>query len=297
MKPFRIAAAMLGASLMLSLTGCGMPVNYAARYDDYFRYCFGEDYTFTSCGMSGGEGGTEKYRVFRLEYHDKNGNLRVNDNVVSCLYRNQNKEYYPTKELFYQSEVEDLVFGEIEDIVKEEFYENFVSQYFDCSMKADSKDSFEIDGGEATGLFVFLVPVYLPASQEPDRSVALQHIKPGTGLQACSADLKSVMQDDQWEMIFTVNVKKNADAEKYAQQAEKMRRALEEYTETPQNYSFVVRQYLYDDGENFKTDTQYQYTSVMGETVDAAAMLAEDIDYNVMRDTRDRIIEKYGNAQ
>ena len=292
----RLIPAVLCTAAMLLLTGCGTGQNPSVHYKDYFSYCFGEDYTFTPAGVTDDDGKSVRHKVFRLEYRDANGNLRVNEKVDCFPYPKENKLLFPTKKDFYDSEVADIAFSEIEQIVSEAFRSDFFSQYFSFREKDENTVTFETEDGNAEGSFVFMMPVNPETSEERVRTAARRFIEPGTGLQACTADLRSVLADDRWELICTLTVNAAADAEPYVHQMQKMVQALTEYAETPQNWSFFVRQYRYDDGKNFSTDTLFQTHKVMGEAVDIDAKRAEDGEYSVARDCREKIIEKYGNT-
>ncbi len=292
-KHLRIAAC--SAALMLTLTGCG----FSAQNKAFFRYCFGDDYTFTAQGVVEASGHTAAYRSFRLTYTDVNGSLRVNDDVRSYLNSEKDKDLYPTKRDYYNALAEEIAVEEMSDIAKEEFREKLLSQYFDCvpSEKESSYNDFysDLEDGSGSVLLLFSMPVYLPNDREPDLSIALEHIAPGTGLQACKADLKSVAQDDQWMMSCTLRLEAGADGEQYAQKMEQMMNAYVTYTEAPCNYAFVVTQKPEEDDQ--KNKILYHAYSVMGEPVDIAAKRAEKEDYSVGRDIYDRIIEKYGNTK
>lgn len=294
----RIFLAACGAALMLMMTGCGSAPDLSEQYGDYLRYCFGEDYTFTDQGEVEASGMTAKHRVFKLTYNDVHGNPRVNDEITSFEYPAEEKDTFPTKQDFYNTEVANYAFREMNLIAKEEFFADYLSQYFDCEAPEAGSNPVQLSvgGGEAEVANTFFLPVFLPTNKEPDKSVALGFIQPGTGLQACTADLRSIMQDDRWMMTCSMTLSADADGAAYTQNMQQMAEAFAADTETPQNYLFLLKQRTSDSDEDLSTETLYQECVVFGKPVDLDAKRAEDPAYSPAAACSERILEKYGAA-
>lgn len=286
------------AALMLALTGCGTEQNLSVQYGDFFKYCFGDGYTFTDQGEVPESGNVKAHRSFKLTYTDVNGNQRVNDQVATYDYPKEEKESYPTEQDFYNAEVADIAFREINNIAKDAFYADYLSQFFDCETResGSGKLQLEIKGGEGEVANTFYLPVFLPNEKQPDKSIALGFIEPGSGLQACTADLKSVAQDDRWVMTCSMTIQASADTEQYLQSMQQMIEKYKADMVSPQNYVFILKQRQTDDETDLSTNVLLQEYTFFGESIDLAAKREEIEGYSPAKAVYDMIIQKYGAA-
>lgn len=254
------------------------------RFPEYFKYCFGEDATYTYLRTD--EDDDSDY--YELTYHDHTGALRTRE-YYTFPYGEEQAEDYPNAEEYYASEMEYLAQEELARIFEREFSQEVLGKYLNGHVGENGYWESETDHVIITrtvGVYIGQT-MFLSPDDPVGQRLAHAHIEPGTGWQVCTADWKTLAADEEWYMLFRLRIPEDADAELYS---EKLRQIMAEYqscNEEPQSFSFILVQ---DDAESQHTVERISY--VMDEEIDLAAM---GKDYHVMKDHAEKLVQKHQN--
>ena len=267
-----ILAAAVGAGALL-LTGCTRDTDLSARYPEFMKYCFGDDYTFEYIpNEEAGYG----YDDYRLTYCDHTGTLRTVQNITTTIEpykaykKGENGDYgdvFADADTYYKSllvtMVEDILFEQI----SREFRENVIKPDFP-DVDTEANVSELPDGAEYFGAVLQMLPFDAESyPNDPKYEVLYNLTQPGKGYQLCKADLSSTLNSDLWHMTSRLTVPKGKDAAPYV---EKMKAAYERFlqmTDHPQNYSFSVVQERVDEDGDETTEQVWNVEVLLGEAV------------------------------
>ena len=304
----RYAAALLAGVLLLTGCGAGNSVpdqdsggdlhdmievqkvretDISKRYPEYFKYCFGEDATYTYL-----ESDSENHwDYYELTYHDHTGALRKEENRTA-VYGEKEAKKFPTAEEYYAREMEKLAKGQLNQIFKFEFGHEILEKYLD----GHYNDAGHWESDTEQLLLTPVMPVYICQDYllTPDDPVgqrlAHAHIQQGTGWQVCKADWKTIAADEQWYVSILIHISKSADAAAYQ---EKIRKIMEAYrAAASQPKSFTIKLNQYDSEDETDSHLVSGYTEVLGEKIGREG---KDETYSALEDHAKRLIEKHKN--
>ena len=307
-----ITAALLAFTLLL--TGCGgnkssskeetvsggdlhdlievqnvRETDISKRFPEYFKYCFGADATYTYQRTDP----DQDCDVYELTYHDHTGTLRTAESIISRYDPNDSEqaEFWPTEELAYRADMENLVWDELNHIFRREFGKevlepNLEGHYLDESDRWDS---------DTEQIFYSTLPVFYSVGwgkyYSKDDPVAQRlveaHTEPGTGWQVCTADWKSVACMEDMCVTFSLIVSEGADTDAYCERMDRIADAFKSCSDQPESGrsgSFLVKQEYDQDGET-KYERLYTKQLLFGEETDTAVNLRKEI--------ASRLIAKY----
>jgi len=306
-----ITAALLAFTLLL--TGCGgnkssskeetvsggdlhdlievqnvRETDISKRFPEYFKYCFGADATYTYQRTDS----DRECDVYELTYRDHTGTLRTAESIISRYDPNDSElaERWPTEELYYRADMEDLVWDELNHIFRREFGKevlepNLEGHYLDESDRWDS---------DTEQIFYSSLPVFFDdglfdhSNGDPvGRRIVEAHTEPGTGWQVCTADWKSIVcMEDMWVTVDLI-VPEDADTDTYSERMDRIADAFKGCSDQPESGrsgSFLVKQTYDQDGET-KYERLYTKQLLFGEETDTEVNLGEEI--------ASRLIAKY----
>ena len=282
MKNIRqICTVLLGTGALL-LTGCAKDTDLSARYDDFMKYSYGEDYQFEFVDPDGNAINIDNYK---LKFHDHSGRLHTEDVWIFPYSEVNDSETELSKKEYYDTQAEAVLITSIGNICKDEMEAKVVQPCF---------PSYEPDmintGGDLDGAFMHLVSIPLFSWSEgakEELSELRERLDPQTGWQVCRADLVSVAQNPEWYVAMTLDIDEGVDPAPFlAQMKEAEQRFLEE-VQTPQNFAvFVSRK------QNGKTERLYHSFYVFGEKIDAEKRLAENPGYQPLGEAREKQLAK-----
>ncbi|MBQ8920957.1 MAG: hypothetical protein IJ060_02205 [Oscillospiraceae bacterium] len=302
-KRFRRAAALPLACLILA--GCGTKKNpegggdlhlseleiqeepgaretdISQRYPEYFKYCFGEDasFTFQETDESGYDG-------YLLEYKDRTGALRTTRQNIRPYRLRFEEDWEMTEDTWYSMYLADAAVCELQAVFAEGFADALLEQ--ELNVRHSVTDGWEYND-EVRLIAMGAVDAFSVGDDNAvSRRLAAANITPGTGRQVCSADWQSVAADEQIFVFCVVYIAKNADADTYT---EKMNRIIEAYEHaegTPKNYHFVLYQNDSEDSE--ERHSVMSKLVILGEEIDLSKM-EEGVSYSDF--WREKLIEKY----
>lgn len=288
-----IRAALLAASAMFMLTGCGTRgTDLSKRYPEYFRYTFGSDYRFRFAERVKGD---YPYDVYSLTYGDKHEPILPASSIEITPYEHSAASEDLTEEAYYLSYLQSLISNEAADTFRLGF-SSLIKNNFGLGL-AQASDGifyfFSDDGSRDGTIYISVLPVFsVDSDDERDVEQAKMLYEPDTGLQICAQSMQSLAQNDQY--IVTVLVKLAADVSP-VQYKDKFKALVEEYRSVnPQNYAFILKQDAdseNSDGGNGALDLAY---GILGEPIDYKAHAeAYGKGYMFAKDVRESWRAKY----
>ncbi len=254
------------------------------RFPEYFKYCFGEDATYTYLRTD--EDDDSDY--YELTYHDHTGALRTRE-YYTFPYGEEQAEVYPNAEEYYAAEMEYLASDEMDNIFRREFSQEVLEKYLDGHWEEKTgwvSDTESLILLPVVGVYIGQIMIL---SDDPvGQRLAHAHIEPGTGWQVCTADWKTLASDEQWYLTFSLWIPADSDADAYT---EKIHQIIADYQSCkggPQSFSFSLRQG--DGGSDIHTVNLVTY--IMGEEIDLSEM---GEDYHPMKEHAKKLVEKHQN--
>ena len=255
------------------------------RYPEYFKYCFGEDATYTYL-RTDEENGCDYYE---LTYHDHTGALRTSEHYT-FPYGKEEAEHYPNAEEYYAAEMEYLASDELEEIFKREFSQEILEKHLNGHWV--EKTGWVSDNEHlilSPALDVYICQRLFLAPDDPvGQRLAHAHIQQGTGWQVCKADWRTLASDEEWYLIFSLRISEDDNADAYT---EKMQQILAEYQsckDEPQSFMFLLRQGDVDSD----IQTVKRITCIMDEEIDLSQM---GEDFHSMKYHAQKLVEKHKN--
>jgi len=289
----RYAAAVSAA--VLALTGCtatnGEPVNggnidmndldvqtvretdLSARYPEFFQYCFGPDAAFSYTGSD-----EDNYDDYLLTYTGKDGVHHSEKCCISNACNIEESECFSSMTAWYDFEMESVAMAELKKTARTEFMANYLKPYFSDSVLSDHASCYlDIVNPFMIGQKVYLNDENYPIGQK----LAYQHIDSENGVQACSADLNTLAQNDEWLLFFQITIADDSDAEQMTASLQKI------YDE--------MRQAGF---RNFQIALRYRSGERIEKIWSQAMLLGEEYrsDENIIQNLVLRVTEKYRDA-
>ena len=262
----------------LLLTGCAKDSDLSARYDDFMKYSYGEDYQFEFVDPDANVLDLDNYK---LKFHDHSGRLRTEDVWIYPYSERDDSEKDLSKKEYYDIQTESVLINSIGNICKDEIEARVVQPCFPSYEPTAANIGGHLDGAT---MFLVSIPLCSWAESEKEELTELrERLDPQTGWQVCKADLKSVAQDPEWYVAINLTIDEGVDPAPFlAQMQEAEKRFLDE-VQTPQNFAVFVSQ-----KQNGKTELLLDSFYVFGEKVDAEQRLAEDPNYQPLGEAREK---------
>ena len=255
-----IRSALLAASAMFALTGCGTRgTDLSKRYPEFFRYSFGENYTFKfreRYKTGNGTKNTIPCDSYLYNYTTENNIWRMGGEGFFSLspYQSGLHPQEQTEDDYYLGKLEELVQNEIRMIFQAGFSSKIAGPYLGWDYGiSDSTESMQ--------------PLFSVGDEtEEAREAARTLLQPETGVQLCTATTESIVQDDRFYLYLRVRLNPGEDPARYL---ETMQAAAAEYRSMhPQNYLFLLNQWA-DDAEDMSAmKTLFCEYGILGETTE-----------------------------
>ncbi|SFC42139.1 hypothetical protein [Ruminococcus albus] len=299
-------AAIAGVAGGLCIAWCS-GINYERRYKKLFDKTFKGDYkiTVTESGYYTEENLPlklpVKYKVYDVEYKDKNGNTRNITFDSRYPYYYYNKEDYSDYETLFEyiknrnikadRDVALALHNEIYLIVSNDAFNDLLPKYFD---DAEPDDSMTIRA-EGDGYRIFMNPIdfsydYIDQYHNNDDKM-LEFISPETCPVLSDIDWRSAADIKTYSLNLSVSINDESKYDMMDEFAEKAEALCKEYSEASDyggNYMCIVGT-VKEDGDETKTIDHKAIYVINGEEV------TYDLDTGkARRKFRDTIVEKYG---
>lgn len=281
---------------MLLLTAClfTRDTDLSKRFPDYFRYTFGEDYSFKFAER---EKGSTPHDIYSLSYSFPGGAKRdpilPESSVEIIPYKESVSAEKKTKDEYYLSYLELLIEHEMSDMFRLGFT-GLLKPHFP-SLAETSGGLLTFGSGKKDGsVYVSVLPLFnVGDKDEACRAQAMTLYQPGTGLQMCKQTMETLAQNDQLAAVVLVSLSEDADAEAYTKEFEAL---TEEFLAlNPQNYSLILKQKT---GSSEDETAGYQTLSaahgILGEPIDHEARAAAYGEgYMLINDMRESWLAKH----
>ena len=257
-KKAGIAAGLLASLLLCGCSGFGPQkkiygTDYSKDYNDYLTYSLGSGYQLTNTETAMGSDGV-CYTRWSAMYRDAGGGQREIRYLTVDYGDGGTAGLYESEQQFNDCGLADIMYSEVCRTGAREFARTILKNYF-RDADADKSPSAEPERGVRVSLRFdrMIFPDLYPAVQAA--------LDPETGLQVCTADLRSAAQDPNVIAGCVINIEKNefeediSDTDVYT---EKMQHIYEDYlqrTGHPQNYLFAVYLIRISDTKGRLSDT------------------------------------------
>ena len=262
------------------------------RYPEYFKYCFGEDAKFELLDTD-----EEQNDHYHLTFHDHTGAERTVNTYIHPYAAEDDKETFPTEQDYYNYQIDELAHCALGEVFENEFDELLLNKRFTVTKTFDNI-SLEYDGAHISLSGVNIIGVrqtfYLPPDDEVGQRLAMAHIQPQTGWQACTADMKSIAASDEWYCLCVITIDEDADAAAWTEKAKGLCEAYETCIGAPQNYAFHLQQYKKESTDSYSTQLWHK-TVILGQEIDTEKEREKNKDFFAMQYLAKKLIEKHKN--
>ena len=269
------------AAGLLMLTGCAKDSDLSARYDDFMKYSFGEDYQFEFVSTNDAVG----LDNYKLTFHDHTGKLRT-ENIDIYPYSKRNATQMDlSKKEYYDTQIEDVMIDCITAICEEEFEAKIMQPCFPSYQSTDNNAGGVLDGAT---MWIVSMPVLTLWELDKDEFPELRNrLDPQNGWQVCKADLKSIACDPEWSLDIQLSINEGVDPAPLLAQLQEAEKRLLEEVQTPQTLSIYAKQ-----KQDGKTERLFDTYYVLGEKLDAEKCLAKNSYFTALGDARTKIYGK-----
>lgn len=217
---------------LVLLTSCGKyGTNLPEKYKGFIDYAYGKDgYTVEETYSSEETGQKEWYVTFS----DKNGNEHSGQ-LLTNKYENE-KEYFDSKKAMDMGAVYSLYTMSVNDIAKQDIYDNVISKYFKCENHEEDELQHEGDGFKINIFYHNVVDMY----DERCASDIEKRVNENDCMKLSEVDGRTVGADKEYLMTFILSIYDESRKDEFLEKAEALIAEYEEYVKAPQNYQFVV---------------------------------------------------------
>ena len=247
------AAAVVGVAGGIWFSWC-RGIDYEKRYKDLFDKTFKGDYkiTVTESGFYTNKEAPIKlpvrYKVYDVEYKDKNGNVRHSelDNRVgySNYFFEDEKliEYIKNRNFKADYDIMAFLNYEMDDIAKEDMRENIMPKYFDFTYDPESDSFPQGDGYKMICLPFGTCTNYVSETENIDKMQ--EFISPENCIVISDMDAKTYANIKSNYLLFAVII---TDEDKYEMKDEYLKKVeamMDEYSAASDfggNYHYIVR--------------------------------------------------------
>ncbi|MBP0987273.1 MAG: hypothetical protein J6S92_03240 [Oscillospiraceae bacterium] len=262
--------------------GTARDTDLSARYGEYMKYSFGEDYKFECFSTD-----EYHYDYYDLSYHDSTGRLRSTggsaDIMIIPYDERRSSQQDASKEDYYADYMEAVVTGQIAGIYEDGLKEKVIEPSFP-SYNPDPKVIRGNLGGAS-----LIVQSKAVITRSTGDAAALPFVagrlEPGTGWKVCAADFYSVAADPQWFVTVTAVVDEDADPQPIIKQMQDAEARFREEAKTPQNYSMIVTH-----SKDGKSTVLWRADLVLGEYVDYDRCIEVDPHFTPLDDAREKLL-------
>lgn len=242
MRKIKGIAAWLCTAAAVMLTGCGSAAadtgheetDLAARYPEYFRYCFGDDasYTFLETEQ------WEQYHsdVWQLRYHDAQGKEHVYEQLTGRYTDLEEPEY--SEDEYYRGILLTTVQHELWTVCEEDLQEQILKPLFGDRISVNPESGTvhaELEGGACE-----LNPTWGLGTDLEFSERSPEQIDINGGFQVCTADMKSLAQDERFMLGVDLTVSDESQKDALEAKLREFEQVYVEKTGGPQSYSMVM---------------------------------------------------------
>ncbi|MBO4867262.1 MAG: hypothetical protein J5582_12020 [Ruminococcus sp.] len=274
-------AAIVGVAGGIWLTWC-RGIDYEKRYKDLFDKTFKGDYkiTVTKSGLTYNPKAPFKipfrYKIYDIEYKDKNGNVRHFDLNTMAGY--ESSEYVDEsitdyiKNRYKKSDyyVMISIVNDINDIARKDANYNVIPEYFDVKYDPDvSSLSAKGDGYEIVVFPFEISALYVDGYGQNDDKIA-EYISPENCPVLSDIDLSSAAKSKTYMLSVTININDETKYDMIDELTEKADAFCKEYTAASDvggNYKYIVRTIKGEKDETETIDSNNVFV-INGEKVD-----------------------------
>ena len=259
MRKHGIAALLTASALLLTACRTYHYENYSESYPDYLAYSLGSDYHLTK-GET--EQTPEGFHVchWDVQYTQKNTGAQRSFRLDTYDYQEYDLDQsFGSAEQFNDYYLLSALYPEANKNAMLEFGAAILSRYF--RYQPSESDSSIVISPETNVTFSAQTRFMLPAKEEALRPLTEAALRPESGLQVCTASLRSIAQDKTLIPVFSLRIAADKDGSDTkidpAPYLENMERIYQDYlraAEAPENYRFSVI-YVYQDS-NGKADPE-----------------------------------------